>query len=43
VKRSEIGGRKDFEELYFERNESFIGKILGLGETKLWRERSFIL
>jgi len=45
VKRSEIGGKEDFEELYFGGNESFIGKILGLGfgGTKIWRERSFIL
>jgi len=41
VKRSEIGGREDFEELYFGGNESFIGKILGLGGMKLWRECKF--
>jgi len=27
VKRSEIGGREDFEELYFGGDESFIGKF----------------
>jgi len=35
VKGSEIGGREDFEEIYFGGIKSFIGKILGFGGTKL--------